>query len=95
LAIFVFLDFIKVIIFKSWSFELTAKLWPTPKRKTKLAVRRNERENHIRVNQGISKLNKVLTMLKVIRVFREASNEKEQRESSNSDLDQNNNSDSQ
>ena len=38
-VIFMLLDVVKVYTFKVWSFELTAKLWPTPKQKEKLAKR--------------------------------------------------------
>jgi hypothetical protein len=35
---FMLLDLVKVFVIKQWSFELTAKLWPTPKRKAERAV---------------------------------------------------------
>ena len=38
-VIFMLLDVVKVYTFKLWSFELTAKLWPSQKHKEKLAKR--------------------------------------------------------
>jgi H+-transporting ATPase len=40
LVMFMLLDIVKVFIFKTWSFELTAKLWPSPERRKKLAERK-------------------------------------------------------
>ncbi|KAG0215237.1 hypothetical protein BGX33_001336 [Mortierella sp. NVP41] len=40
LVYFVFLDFVKVFIFRYWSFEFTAKAWPTRARKVKLEARK-------------------------------------------------------
>ncbi|CAO3650557.1 unnamed protein product [Mucor hiemalis] len=42
LVYFMVMDVVKVWMFKRWSFELTAKLSPTPKRKAKLAKRKAE-----------------------------------------------------
>ncbi|CAI2173281.1 16253_t:CDS:10 [Funneliformis geosporum] len=91
LGIFIFLDFIKVLIFKHWSFELTARLWPTSKQRKKLAVRKSQREKNKKVSENFSKLKKVLIMTRVIRRFRAASDEKENTESSNFNNDQDNN----
>jgi len=76
LGIFIFLDFIKVLIFKNWSFELTARLWPTSKRRTKLAERKEQHAKNKRVNENFSRLRKVLIMMRVIKNFREAPDEK-------------------
>ncbi|CAG8435911.1 683_t:CDS:10 [Funneliformis caledonium] len=76
LGIFIFLDFIKVLIFKNWSFELTARLWPTSKRRTKLAVRKEQHAKNKRVNENFSRLRKVLIVMRVIKNFREAADEK-------------------
>ncbi|KAK3847083.1 MAG: LOW QUALITY PROTEIN: plasma-membrane proton-efflux P-type ATPase [Linnemannia gamsii] len=40
LVYFVFLDFVKVFIFRHWNFEFTAHAWPTEARKEKLAARK-------------------------------------------------------
>jgi hypothetical protein len=48
LVTFMLLDFVKVWIFRSWSFELTARLWPTPGRRARVREReltRRRREN--------------------------------------------------
>ena len=70
LCIFVVLDVVKVIVFRYWSFELTASLWPTPKRRKKLALRKREVENNRKIQHNISKLRKVLIMIRVIKVLR-------------------------
>ncbi len=36
------LDLVKVFIMKNWSFEMTAKLWPTRARRKKLADRKQQ-----------------------------------------------------
>jgi len=45
-----FLDIIKVFVFRAWNFELTAKLFPTPARRAKLAARQVEQARQDRVN---------------------------------------------
>jgi H+-transporting ATPase len=37
---FMLLDVVKVMVFRVWSFELTAHLWPTPERRRKLEARK-------------------------------------------------------
>ena len=42
LIMFMLLDIVKVVVFKTWSFELTAMLWPVPSRRNKLAKKKAE-----------------------------------------------------
>jgi len=37
---FVLLDIVKVLMYKYWSFEVTAYLWPVPSRRAKLQDKR-------------------------------------------------------
>ena len=53
---FMVLDLVKVFVIKQWSFELTAKLWPSPKRRSELERRQDRacvvkryRKNVVRV----------------------------------------------
>ncbi|CAG8552960.1 13550_t:CDS:2, partial [Dentiscutata heterogama] len=69
LLYFFVLDFVKVNVFKYWSFELTAKLWPTPTRKNKLRDRKLDRIYQERVTQSIAKVKKVVAITKVILAF--------------------------
>ncbi|RUS32166.1 hypothetical protein BC938DRAFT_476125 [Jimgerdemannia flammicorona] len=66
LVYFLFLDIIKVQIFKYWNFELTAKLVPTPARKAKLAARKAEATQHERVMGNWKKAQKIAKMSGVI-----------------------------
>ncbi len=63
---FMFLDVIKVIIIKRWSFELTAKLWPVPSRKEKLRVREAQKVIQKRVKRNVEKVRKVLRLVTVL-----------------------------
>jgi H+-transporting ATPase len=66
LVYFLFLDVIKVQIFKYWNFEFTAKLVPTPARKAKLAARKAEAIQRERVMGNWKKAQKVAKMSGVI-----------------------------
>ncbi|CAG8559604.1 20789_t:CDS:2 [Dentiscutata erythropus] len=69
LLYFFVLDFVKVNVFKYWSFELTAKLWPTPARKNKLRDRKVDKIYQERVTESLKKVKKVVTITKVILAF--------------------------
>jgi H+-transporting ATPase len=66
LVYFLFLDVIKVQVFKVWNFELTAKLFPTPARKAKLAARKADAAQRTRVMSNWKKAQKVAKMSGVI-----------------------------
>jgi H+-transporting ATPase len=72
LGYFVFLDFVKVAIFKYWSFELTARLWPSKSRKTKLHSRKLDASYQIRISRTVAKVRKVITICKVLLAFEHA-----------------------
>jgi H+-transporting ATPase len=69
LIAFMFLDAVKVIIIKRWSFELTAKLWPVPSRKEKLRERQAQKIVNKRVRANIEKVRKVLKICRVLVAF--------------------------
>jgi H+-transporting ATPase len=57
---FIFLDIVKVQVYRVWSFELTATLWPVRSRREKLARRRAAAARLARIRITINKLRKVL-----------------------------------
>lgn len=73
LGYFVFLDFVKVQLFRYWSFELTAKLWPSKTRRTKLQDRKAYAISHARIVSNISKVRKVVIMSRVLLAFKKKS----------------------
>lgn len=70
LAYFFVLDFVKTQLFKIWSFEMTAKLWPTPSRKQKLHDRHHQAAFQQKISRNVAKLRQVIIMSKVILAFR-------------------------
>ncbi|KAI8082247.1 plasma-membrane proton-efflux P-type ATPase [Thamnidium elegans] len=56
LVYFMFLDVVKVQIFRCWSFEMTAKVVPTRARKNKLASRKEIMARHIETQAAWKKL---------------------------------------
>ncbi|KAF9326604.1 hypothetical protein BGZ91_001857, partial [Linnemannia elongata] len=56
LVYFVFLDFVKVFIFRHWNFEFTAHAWPTKARKEKSAARKIRAVQQERVWNSIDRL---------------------------------------
>jgi H+-transporting ATPase len=66
---FMLLDIVKVLIMRSWSFELTAYLWPAPSRVAKLKTRQAKKRVDDRIKQSISKVRKVAGSIWVVKVF--------------------------
>ncbi|KAF9158413.1 hypothetical protein DFQ26_007667 [Actinomortierella ambigua] len=66
---FILLDFVKVWLFKIWSFELTAKLAPLPARKAKLAKRKAAVIQQERVWGSINQVRQVAVKAKVLAAF--------------------------
>ncbi|KXN74726.1 proton ATPase [Conidiobolus coronatus NRRL 28638] len=66
---FVVLDSVKVFMFRIWNFELTATLVPTPSRRSKLAVKRENAARRQRLNRTIAQFKIGLTMTEAIRAF--------------------------
>ncbi|KAI8809307.1 hypothetical protein BJ742DRAFT_805824 [Cladochytrium replicatum] len=71
-----FLDAIKVFVMRYWSFEMTAKLWPSPSRRRELARRKDRVIMLKRYKINIAKLRKVLAMANVIVAFKNAAKKK-------------------
>ncbi|KAJ9082106.1 hypothetical protein DSO57_1007440 [Entomophthora muscae] len=71
LIFFVFLDFVKVFVFRVWSFELTATLWPTPSRRAKLVKRKEMAVDHQRLVLNVAKLKHALVAVEAINHFTE------------------------
>ncbi|KAG0344527.1 hypothetical protein BG004_004380 [Podila humilis] len=63
---FILLDVVKVQLFKIWSFELTAKLAPTPARRKKLSERKARDSQQLRVWESIDKVREMIVQLKVM-----------------------------
>ncbi|CAG8525422.1 10969_t:CDS:10 [Cetraspora pellucida] len=76
LLISVFLDFVKVIVYHYWTFELIAKLCPSSAKREELAARRERSLLMKRIAGNVEKMRKVLLMIKVIRAFRQAVSER-------------------
>jgi H+-transporting ATPase len=58
LVAFMFLDIIKVVVIRNWSFELTATVCPTPKRRKELKRRKARAVAMTRINRNFEKLRK-------------------------------------
>ncbi|KAJ3095408.1 hypothetical protein HDU97_006990 [Phlyctochytrium planicorne] len=63
---FMVLDIVKVLIIRHWSFEMTAKLWPTPSRVGKLKKRKEQMAVKERTDKNFAKVRKVVDMVKVV-----------------------------
>ncbi|KAJ3206609.1 hypothetical protein HDU67_008048 [Dinochytrium kinnereticum] len=66
LITFMFLDIIKVMMIRHWSFELTTKLWPVPSRVEELRRRREREQVHERVQGNVEKVRHVVSMIKAV-----------------------------
>ncbi|KAJ1330359.1 plasma-membrane proton-efflux P-type ATPase [Batrachochytrium salamandrivorans] len=71
LVLFVFLDAVKVFVIRKWSFELTAKLWPSNSRVSKLHNRQERKIALSRIEENKKKIRKVATIAFVSKVFQE------------------------
>lgn len=69
-AVFVLLDMVKVFMYRYWSFELTAYLWPAPSRRTKLTQRRARKIQLTRVERNVDKMRNVLRIITVLQSFK-------------------------
>jgi len=58
LAYFVVLDFVKVMVMRRWSFEMTARLWPSAARRNKLKERKAQAIVDARVEKNFAKARK-------------------------------------
>ncbi|KAK3842513.1 MAG: H(+)-ATPase [Linnemannia gamsii] len=71
LVYFVFLDFVKVFIFRYWSFEFTAAAWPTKARKDKLQARKVRVIQQQRVWTSIDQVRQVGLKIKALEALRQ------------------------
>lgn len=84
LIYFVFLDFVKVMVVRNWNFELTAKLWPSPARRKKLADRKAQEIVDRRVEVNVIKVRKAVNAIKFLYNLQHAN--QEQTSTSNKEL---------
>lgn len=68
---FMLLDIVKVFIIENWSFELTATLWPSPKRRQELEKRQAHKIKMDRIYANFAKVRKVGTIIYAASVFAE------------------------
>ncbi|KAG2178460.1 hypothetical protein INT44_001612 [Umbelopsis vinacea] len=69
LVYFMLLDVVKVWIFRAWSFEFTAKLWPTAARKHTLNMRKLEAKRLEETTAAWHKIGKIVEMHRVAAAF--------------------------
>ncbi|KAF9976433.1 hypothetical protein BGZ65_007840 [Modicella reniformis] len=72
LVYFVLLDVVKVQLFKRWSFELTARLVPTPARRRKLEEKKKRKVQQDRVWKSIDQVRSMGLKIKVLEVMSES-----------------------
>ncbi|KAJ3104510.1 hypothetical protein HDU97_009123 [Phlyctochytrium planicorne] len=73
---FMFLDIVKVLVIKYWSFELTARLWPSKSRREELKRRLELRARKVRVDANIEKVRKVLRICTALVAWKASSHKK-------------------
>ncbi|KAI8892227.1 hypothetical protein BC833DRAFT_612359 [Globomyces pollinis-pini] len=73
LAMFMLLDIVKVYVFKFWSFEFTAMVWPTKAQKEKLAARKARKIVHDRVTKNIKKVKTAFRVIMAVNAFKNPS----------------------
>ncbi|CAG8531837.1 1197_t:CDS:2 [Diversispora eburnea] len=76
LGYFFVLDFVKVMVFRYWSFELTTKLWPSKTRKNKLRDRKADNIYRKKIKITVGKVRKVILICKVLLAFQHAKQSK-------------------
>ncbi|KAJ3175448.1 hypothetical protein HK101_010658 [Irineochytrium annulatum] len=72
-VMFMLLDVVKVLVIKYWSFDLTARLWPSPKRRAELKRRVEKRIEKARIHANIDKMRNVLRMTTVLTAWKASS----------------------
>ncbi|KAI8337756.1 plasma-membrane proton-efflux P-type ATPase [Chlamydoabsidia padenii] len=71
LVYFMFLDVVKVYIFRYWNFEMTAKLVPVKSRRSKLAMRQSDYAQQVRVQQSWDKINGMANAFNIVAAFQQ------------------------
>ncbi|KAK9766330.1 hypothetical protein K7432_004653 [Basidiobolus ranarum] len=79
LGYFIVLDFVKVFMFRYWSFEVTALLWPSPARRRGLAERKARKEVLARVAINNEKVRTAVRAIGAISLLKNAVSEKQAR----------------
>lgn len=67
---FMFLDIVKVLVIRNWSFELTAKLWPSAANKEKLKKRQERASLLERISINIGKVKMAVAVSAAASKFR-------------------------
>ncbi|KAI9339448.1 hypothetical protein DFJ73DRAFT_779334 [Zopfochytrium polystomum] len=75
-VIFMILDVVKVMVIRYWSFELTAKLWPTKQRTAELRRRVAAKKVHDRIYTHVDKIRRVVTIHNALAQWKAASAKK-------------------
>ncbi|KAI8393358.1 plasma-membrane proton-efflux P-type ATPase [Radiomyces spectabilis] len=75
LVYFMFLDVVKVFVFRYWNFELTAYLWPTKARRAKLAARKVETAKQDYLDSAWGKVNRDVQVHNIASAFKSLENE--------------------
>eukprot|EP01112_Ceratiomyxa_fruticulosa_P012205 TRINITY_DN3372_c0_g1_i2.p1 TRINITY_DN3372_c0_g1~~TRINITY_DN3372_c0_g1_i2.p1 ORF type:complete len:978 (+),score=264.55 TRINITY_DN3372_c0_g1_i2:555-3488(+) len=60
------MDVVKVMVYRYWSFELTAKLVPTPARRAKLVLKKEDAARMERYHRNVEKARRVVIMARVV-----------------------------
>ncbi|ORY05772.1 plasma-membrane proton-e [Basidiobolus meristosporus CBS 931.73] len=76
LGYFIVLDFVKVFLFRVWSFELTATLWPSPSRRRKLVERKAQKELSARVATNTEKVRTAVRAIGAVALLQNGVSEK-------------------
>ncbi|KAI8097948.1 plasma-membrane proton-efflux P-type ATPase [Gilbertella persicaria] len=72
LVYFMFLDVVKVWVFRRWNFALTAKLAPTPKRRAKLEHRGKEQHQRERLEGAWANIQDPVDAYQIVAAFKNA-----------------------
>ncbi|KAJ3189066.1 hypothetical protein HK101_008971 [Irineochytrium annulatum] len=75
-VMFMLLDVVKVMVIRYWSFDLTAKLWPSPKRRAELSRRIAHRAEKKRIYANIDKMRNVLRITTALVAWKASSKKK-------------------
>jgi len=66
---FFFMDAVKVYVYKRWSFELTAKLWPSKRRRDKLKARQERGVFMKRYTHLVKVMRRVMVIVRAAKAF--------------------------
>lgn len=70
LGYFALMDQVKVLVYKYWSFELTATLWPSKERRDKLKLRKEEALRMERVEITVQKVRRIIKFIECATKFK-------------------------